>query len=266
MIVGGPGPTPTPSKTLMPTFTCTATHTVTPTPTDTATPTDTPTSTPTATPTPAYTTYVVQGGDTLSTIAYRFGVTVQAIMDLNGLSSITIHVGTELLIPHAGATVSPPAGATPTAGGSAPTSTPRPQPPTATPTKRPPTATPTPAFAYGYREGSQYTIDAEGGCQPFRIEGYVYRRDGSPTEGVTVELQWSGGREYKITGDPMEAPGFWKFTPLPFDKSMHVNTTFVIRIVRSEAEPTPLSAPHPIDYVDCLVGPELFLNVVFDQL
>lgn len=175
-------------------------------------------------------------------------------MELNNLSSTTIHIGTELLIPGGGSSASPPAATTPTSG-VAP----------ATPTRRPPTASPTsPRFAYAYRESSMYTVETH--CDYVRMEGWVYKADGSAADGVTVQLQWSGGTEYKQTGDPLEESGFWKFTPLPRDTSMHVPTTFTLRIVRSESDPTPLSRDFSIDYQDCVIGPELFLNIIFEEL
>ena len=275
VITGGSAPTPTPTKSLVPTFTSTATHTPTATPTNTATPTDTPpptptaTYTPTASPTPPYITYVVQAGDTLSSIAIRFGTTVQAIMELNGLTSTIVNVGMQLLIPTSENPVSPPtstapAGVTPTTGAPAPTPTPRPQQPTATPTRRPPTATPAPRFAYAYREGSMERVET--GCDHVRIDGWVYRADGSPADGVTLQLQWGEGTDHWVTGDPMEVPGFWKFTPLPYGRPMHNNTTFIVQIVRSESDPTALSAPLPIEYENCSVGPEIFQNIIFDEL
>lgn len=90
----------------------------------------------------ATTTYVVQRGDNLSTIARRFGTTVNVLVALNKLANPGyLYVGQRLLIPTAGGTVPP---ATPTAtpmnGGTVP-------PPTATATDGGtiPTATPTPA-------------------------------------------------------------------------------------------------------------------------
>lgn len=270
LIVGESAPTPTPTKSLVPTFTATATHTATATPTETATPTDTPmpvpteTPTPTATPTPPYTTYVVQSGDTLSGIAARFDTTAQAIMELNGLTSTIISIGQELLIPSGENPISPPPGPTLTSPAAAPTATPRPQQPTVTPTRRPPTATPSPRFAYHYRQGSMETVET--GCDHFRIDGWVYKADDSPADGVTVQLQWGAQTEYWVTGDPMEQPGYWKFTPLPYGSAMHVNTTFIVRIVRNESDPTPLSADFRIDYQGCGDDTELFVNIIFDEL
>lgn len=79
--------TPTPSLT----------PTGTPTPTPTSSPTPTPP--PADTPTPEVTTYIVRAGDTLSLIAAQFGVTVEAIMEANGLPDYVIQVSQELIIP-----------------------------------------------------------------------------------------------------------------------------------------------------------------------
>lgn len=56
---------------------------------------------PSATPTPqsGYITYVVQQGDTLYSIARRYGTTVEAIKAANGLPDNNIHVGQQLRIP-----------------------------------------------------------------------------------------------------------------------------------------------------------------------
>ena len=51
------------------------------------------------TPTPAHLVYVVEAGDTLSGIARRFNTTVNAIMELNSLSSELLSIGQELFIP-----------------------------------------------------------------------------------------------------------------------------------------------------------------------
>lgn len=54
-------------------------------------------------PTPATSTYTIQSGDTISSIAARFGVSTQAVLDANGLSaSSIIYPGRTLVIPAAG--------------------------------------------------------------------------------------------------------------------------------------------------------------------
>lgn len=79
------------------------TETVVETPAAAATPTPagtpTPSPTPTLTPTPEPQVYVVQSGDTLSTIAQRFGVTVERLREYNGLSGNNLSVGQQILIP-----------------------------------------------------------------------------------------------------------------------------------------------------------------------
>jgi LysM repeat protein len=62
-------------------------------------------------PTPASTTYVIQRGDTVTSIARRFGVTIPAILSANGLStSSIIYTGRTLVIP-GGAAAAPGASA-----------------------------------------------------------------------------------------------------------------------------------------------------------
>jgi LysM repeat protein len=69
----------------------------TPTPTIAATPVP---ATLAPTPTAAPRTYVVQGGDTLSLIANRFGTSVEALRIANGLKSAdVINIGQVLVIP-----------------------------------------------------------------------------------------------------------------------------------------------------------------------
>ncbi|MFW6115495.1 MAG: LysM peptidoglycan-binding domain-containing protein [Chloroflexota bacterium] len=72
--------------------------------TETPAPTEAvPTPQPTAPP-EEETTYVVQSGDTLFTIAVQFGTTVDVIADANDITDPeTIYVGQELIIPEAGA-------------------------------------------------------------------------------------------------------------------------------------------------------------------
>lgn len=54
---------------------------------------------PTATPTPAVTIYIVQRGDTLFSIARRYGSSVDAVKAANGLTSNNITPGQQLIIP-----------------------------------------------------------------------------------------------------------------------------------------------------------------------
>jgi hypothetical protein len=106
----------------------------------------------------------------------------------------------------------------------------------------------------------------ETGCDHFRIDGWVYKADGSRADGVTVQLQWGSEPLCWETGSPMEEPGYWKFTPLAYGPALGASTTFIVRIVRNESDPTPLSADFRIDYQGCGDGPELFLNIIFDEL
>lgn len=95
---------PTPSATTPPTPSTppTASPTATPTPTPSPSPTVAPS--PTATvgpsPQPTHRTYRVRGGDTLTAIAARYGTTVRAIAELNGITDPSrLQVGQVLLIP-----------------------------------------------------------------------------------------------------------------------------------------------------------------------
>jgi len=89
-----------PTVTVTPTLTATAT--ITPTP-----PTPTSTSTPEPSPTPL--SYNVALGDTCSSIAFSFGVSIQSIVLLNDLPATcdTLYEGQPLLIPHPTPTATP---------------------------------------------------------------------------------------------------------------------------------------------------------------
>lgn len=82
---------PTPSDTPIPTATRRATFTPVP-----ATPSDTPM--PTVTPTPII--YVIKKGDTLLAVARQFGVTVQALQEINGITDPRrLRINQELIVP-----------------------------------------------------------------------------------------------------------------------------------------------------------------------
>jgi hypothetical protein len=90
--------TPTPPRTPTPV----PTPVPTPAPTPELTPPVTPAPTPTIEPTPGATPFVhvVSAGESISIIAARYGVEVQAIIDLNELANPNLIVpGQELLIP-----------------------------------------------------------------------------------------------------------------------------------------------------------------------
>lgn len=81
-----------------PTHTATPTRTPTTTPTPTRTPTATATATPTLTPTPIV--HTVQPGQTLYGIARLYGITVAALSEANGLTTMSyVHPGDQLIIP-----------------------------------------------------------------------------------------------------------------------------------------------------------------------
>jgi LysM repeat protein len=102
------------TATLSITETRAATATIEPTATltPTATPTETPTSIPTNTPVPGRTTYTVKSGDTLSSIAAKYGIAWQDLAAANGMNSkSTLRVGQELIVPLSGGSAPPPAAA-----------------------------------------------------------------------------------------------------------------------------------------------------------
>jgi nucleoid-associated protein YgaU len=70
------------------------------TPTPTPEPTSTPPPTPEPAPTPEPIIYIVEPGDTLSGIAVKFDITLQALLDANNLKAdAKIKPGDELIIP-----------------------------------------------------------------------------------------------------------------------------------------------------------------------
>jgi len=109
-----PQATPTPRATDTPTLSPTPLAAITRPATATPAPlTPLPTATPTITPTPVI--YVVQKGDNLLSIARRYGVTLQALQEANGiLDPRRLQIGQELIIPVDEAALAEPPTPTPT--------------------------------------------------------------------------------------------------------------------------------------------------------
>jgi LysM repeat protein len=210
LVVESNKPAPTPTRTPKPTFTPTFTLTPippTPTPlppppptatrvvppTETPTPEGGPTSTPppeaTATPVPVETrtgrtTHVVQPGENLSQIAQRYGVSVEAIVQVNGLENPSlIHSGQTLIIPAPGEVL-------PTATLRPPTATPQPAPPTAVPPTSAPVPTAPPSSQYQYRLGRGVTCSPN--CGTTGVKGVVYDVNANYVPGLTVKV-WTDG-------------------------------------------------------------------------
>ena len=103
----GPAARPTPSPTPLASFTASETAAPTPSPSEpaptavpTVSPTPAPTPPPTATPAPTPHVYIVQSGDTLTTIAAKFNTTAQAIAAASGIKvTDTLNIGQRLIIP-----------------------------------------------------------------------------------------------------------------------------------------------------------------------
>jgi LysM repeat protein len=107
-----PTPTPRPTATSTPSPTPSPTVTPRPTPSPTATPRPTPSPTVSPTPAPSEVTYRVQSGDTLASIARKFGVSASAVQTLNGITNPNlIRIGQLLRIPVQTTTASAPAAA-----------------------------------------------------------------------------------------------------------------------------------------------------------
>jgi LysM repeat protein len=216
LVVESNKPAPTPTRTPKPTFTPTSTPspippappTATPAPppsptatlvvppTDTPTPEGGPTSPPppeaTATSVPVETrtgrtTHVVQPGENLSQIAQRYGVSVEAIVQVNGLEDPSlIYRGQTLIIPAPGEVL-------PTATPRPATATPQPAPPTATgvsPTATPVPTTPPSSGQYQYRLGRSVTCTPN--CGTTGVTGTVYDVNANYVPGLIVKV-WTDG-------------------------------------------------------------------------
>jgi LysM repeat protein len=178
---------------------------------DTPAPSNTP-APPTATAAVGTVAHTVRRGETLSGIASDYGVTVQAIMDANGLTDPSrIITGQVLIIPLPGQ-VPPTAAATPRPQA---TNTPKPA-ATKSPTQKPPTATPRPTSA-GLQFTAQviWTSDVAPNCGGPAISKQSEIRDasGNPVNGVVVEIDCYGNKfPTHPSGTPGEYdPGHWDF-------------------------------------------------------
>ena len=202
-----PLPSPTPSLQAPTSDLTEAVESVTPTPEPTAAPTEAPTATltplptatlqpPTATPTATRsaasgaTTYRVQVGDTLSSIAARFGITWQELAAANGLTgSSMLSVGQELIIPASGAIA-------------APTATPAPR---ATATPAPPSPTPQPQLAAP-------VLLSPGSEASYSGENTEIMLAWQPVDGMGIDSEYQVVVAWVEQGVPREHRWFWKTT------------------------------------------------------
>jgi LysM repeat protein len=201
--------TPMPTEAIPPTAEITSTMPVMDTPVVEVTET-------TAAPPEATASHTVAAGETLTGIAAQYGVTLEAIMEANGLADPSlIMIGQVLVIP---APAEVPATATPTPEPQ-PTDTPKPaatKAPAPKPTKKPPTATPKPTA-----RGKQFTaqlnwdVNTAPNCAGPGISKESMIRDGAgnPLNGVRVEVNCYGNLYHsQPSGTPGEyEPGRYGF-------------------------------------------------------
>lgn len=140
--------------------------------------------------------------------------------------------------------------------------------PTRTPMRSPAApASPSPPTGLPFRY-VQGTRDEEENCVRQYLQGWVYDANGASLNGVTVRWDRWGESFFEISGDPQKAwrPGEWKFTygygQAGFDP--HVATEFVLQIVQSAGNPTPLSEPLTIHYGGCGTTGQI-TNIVFKR-
>ncbi len=177
-------------------------------PTATATPTPRP---PTATPTVEPVVHTIKDGETLSKIAQNYGVTVEAIMEANGLTNPDrIVAGQTLIIPAAGG--SPPAATS----APQPTNTPKAESPTSTPVQKPPTVTPAPATGrLQFTATLEWNPMVAPNCAGPAIskESLIRDTSGNPVNGVRVQVDCYGNVwESHPSGTPGEhEPGHYDF-------------------------------------------------------
>jgi LysM repeat protein len=169
---------------------------------------------PTAAPAADAITHKIRQGETLSEIASSYNVTVQAIVQANGLENANhIVTGQSLVIPSSSSTG--PAAPAPTAAPAGATNTPRPRPPTATPVPKPPTATPRPASNFQFTGQVLWEPLVAANCAGPAIAKQSTIRDasGNPVNGARVEVDCYGNKWVSHpSGNPGEYdPGHYDF-------------------------------------------------------
>lgn len=227
----------------------------TPTPPPTDTPSPTPTASPTATPflqTPTTTpaepaVYVVQGGDSLWKIANSYGITVDALVEANGISKDdVIHPGQELVIPVPDQALPTPLPRSPTPTSASSPATPTPVPPTSTPgpTSPVPSIRPAPATA----PPDRIVIPAIGLDAPVVLVGWK-----------TVEENGQTFTEWEVAD---YAAGWHKTSAYPG----HVGNTVIAghHNIRGEVFRYVVNL-EPGAIVDLYVGPTLYRYVVTEK-
>ena len=269
-----PTPTRTPKPTFTPTFTpgpmpptppppppSTPTATLVVPPTDTPTPEGGPTSAPppeaAATPVPVETrtgrtTHVVQPGENLSQIAQRYGVSVEAIVQANGLEDPSlIYSGQTLIIPAPGEVV-------PTATPRPPTAAPQPAPPTAVPPTAAPVPTTAPSGQYQYRLGR--TVTCSPNCGTTGVKGVVNDVNANYVPGLIVKV-WTDGwccgehetsmyEPYEIMLSPGAKGGHWHVAVYSHDRSTQLSDVVDVFTDWEPCEPLSSGCQWPVvDFV-----------------
>jgi len=163
------------------------------TPEPTRTPVRTPAASPTTEPTPQTggTVYIVQSGDTLYSIARRFGLSTQALATANNIADPShIWVGQRLVIP----------------GGSASPS------PVSTPS---PTATPASTSSYDFALEKLENIP---NCGLTQVWGYIRDAAGNGLSNYTVRVTTADG-SWSTVSNPSDASGYYDIVLAPGAKA-----------------------------------------------
>lgn len=134
-----------------------------------------------------------------------------------------------------------------------PTPTPGPK-PTSTPTPTP-TSTPSP-YTFDYLPWLTQELDRPG-CQAPSIEGRVVDAAGVGLPGRWVRLQWWDRHDDRVTG----YSGEFGFAPLG-PENYHKSVPFLITVIRSPSDPTPLSPTVTLVFPGCSIH-DGFTNITF---